>query len=544
MVIVAMKEFDFNNGKIKVDLSNKSRFTLVSYYWGENKVNKGSINKLTYSQQVERLIEDCKRMGVNYYFVLYSQLETINYQEALGLKPRFIQHCLNTLPEFNCIFVDTDLRLKSYPYLLEADSDCWFINWNEFDFDCYNPLQLELPGGIMGFANTETSKKLLKILSENLNPRYAEDKTFSGIITRYFLNTYARCVWLPSTYLYMFDRHEYTPKVGYTKIASYKEELRGTGMKERDLVFVHEDFETGALDDIYNERIKVNRYPPKTDKYLGEKLRCYNVKFKIYSDWGLTKKQAKQYRFDWKDKEKYGIAKVTTLKDYKPQKFRVLRHKKMGETNVLAKVDKRVDEEVIEKFCARCEREGMGYTIIRGSAKANIAYIIYEVMRRYRKNVLLLDINSKPVKVKIGREIDMMCYNMNNDFKESGCYDPRILRTVDGGPLYLRNNEMVRGFLRIWGEYVRRMSEHKALEYAFNISEGLNRLRCRWMKRGEIKRFKIQLREGAGGESKVIRRLMEQCGAREARGEGVRESHRHGSRYGKEYRNKYEGEFK
>lgn len=250
--------------KIKSNFDNKkSNFVLISYYWGENVINKGSIYKLTYGEQVERLIKDCYKTKTNYYFVRYPELETgqISYQNALGLKPYFIKKCLETFSNYNCIFVDTDLRLLKYPILFDIDADCWFLNWSNIDFNCYNPYQIELSGGILGFANTHNSHTLLDILLQEYNPKYSEDKSFSGIITRNFLNIGCRCVWLPENYLYMFEKHEYIPKKGYTKIASYTKELKDSDFKKSDLVFVHEDFETGALDDIYDEKVGRNRYP-------------------------------------------------------------------------------------------------------------------------------------------------------------------------------------------------------------------------------------------------------------------------------------------
>jgi hypothetical protein len=191
-------------------LNPKSSFILVSYYWGEDVVNKGSVYGLTYGQQVKRIIKDCQKLNINYYFVRMIEFEKKGtYQQALSYKPGFIQKCLDLFPNYKCIFLDTDLRVLNYPHLFEVDADCFFINWNEYDWGCYNPYQIVVPGAVLGFANNKGSREMLKILTDYMNKHQhlAEDKTFSGIITRHFMNVYLRCVWLPETYLYMFEKN-------------------------------------------------------------------------------------------------------------------------------------------------------------------------------------------------------------------------------------------------------------------------------------------------------------------------------------------------
>ena len=301
--------------KVQKSINTKRSFILVSYYWGEDIINNGSIYNLTYGQQVKRLIKDCKKVNVNYYFVRYPALENkkVKYQDALGLKPYFIKDCLKRFPQYKCIFIDTDLRLLTYPHLFDIDADCWFLNWSNMDFECYNPYQLELSGAVLGFANTLNSHKLLDILIKEYNPKYAEDKSFSGIITRNFLNIGTRCVWLPDTYLYMFQNHEYTPNKGYTRIINYNQELKNSHLNKRDLVFVHEDFETGALDDIYDQKVGKDRYPPKLDKQFGEKLRCITAKFVFYKNWYMNKKEYNHYRLLLQEQKDEKIITLKTL---------------------------------------------------------------------------------------------------------------------------------------------------------------------------------------------------------------------------------------
>jgi len=556
------------DGIIQTEILNpESTFILVSYYWGKGRVNKGSIYKLTYDQQVERLIKDCKKHKVNYYFVRYPSLEKSGmYMEALGLKPYFIKHAMDVFPSLKCIFVDTDLRLHRYPHLFEIDGDCWFLNWNEIQYDCYNPLQLELPGAILGFANTHNARAMLEILMKTLNVRYAEDKTFSGVITRNFLNIYTRCVWLPENYMYMFSGHTYEPGKGYTKIVNYKEELEGGEYKMSDIVFAHEDFETGALDDVYKERVGRSRWPPNVDRQLGQKLRCYDMKFRTYIDWGLTALQTKQLKVDAKLREAGKLIKVTNVPGEKTYKFPNLRRSsaKMFNENVYTVVTfiDDANREHLPKFVASCEKFSINYVIFKvdDASKINKPLALYKIMKNNPTTVVVyMDVRSiikkEPEMFKV-KSMDFMTINLNSIYSMSNCYDPRILKTLNDNVIYLSNNNLVREFLLIWAEFnnikaIRENLQHKSLEYAFNVSNAVNKMRCYWFSKdyvmGKVLWFngksKDVMRNSYKEQSKKVKRLtgaLEQCGLKPSRSTYSEPYavHRYGSR-GKRGINKY-----
>ena len=263
-------------------LNDKSSFVICSYYWGRDIISKNSIKNLTYGQYAERLISNCKQLNINYHIERYPIFaEKKIYQIALGLKGEIIMRCLNKYPNHKVIFIDVDLQILQFPYLFEIDADCFFINWNEYDFDCYNPYQVQLPGAILGFSNTFNARAMLQILNNYMinHLLYAEDRTYSGIISRNFMNTYLRCVWLPESYMFMFLNHNYDPKLSrYTKVLQLEDQLTDYNYTTKNIVMIHEDFETGALDDVYEKQVgNVDRAPPNEYKQRGEKLRCEKI---------------------------------------------------------------------------------------------------------------------------------------------------------------------------------------------------------------------------------------------------------------------------
>lgn len=551
-----------SNGIVQSEILNpESTFILVSYYWGKGKVNKGSLYKLTYDQQVDRIIKDCQKHKVNYYFVRYPSLEKgKNYQEALGLKPYFIKKCLKAFPQYKCIFVDTDLRMHKYPHLFDMDADCWFVNWNELDYECYNPLQLELPGAILGFANTHNAKRLLDILIDTLNVKYAEDKTFSGVISRHFLNTYCRCVWLPENYLYLFQKHEYEPGKGYTKIATYKEEFSDSEYKVSDIVFAHEDFETGALEDVYNEKVGRSRWPPNVDRQLGEKLRCYDIKFNIYLDWGMTKQQQKQYVVDAKMRDRAGILKLKTVPKesaYKMPSMKAIQAKSYASPfTIVSVVDSNINKDTIEEFMTACRVHKLSYKIykVKDTSNLNKALFLYKVLKTSEAPIVYLDINvtlKKKPEMFYVENMDLITINLNSLFGVSKCYDPRIIKTLSDNCIYLANNQITRQFMLIWAEwnsqrFVEGGLQHKSFEYAFNVSNALNKMRCYWLStdymNGTIMSGVEELHtyKDMPKRTSVLTRSLEQCGKKKSRSSYSQPyaSHKYGSR-GQRGINKY-----
>ena len=547
----------FKNGVIESEILNpNSRFILISYYWGLGKINKNSVHKLTYDQQVERIIKNCQKHKVNYYFMRCPDFEKIPYQIALGYKPDFIEYCFDLFPKYNCIFIDSDLQLLQYPALFEIDADCWFINWNEEDYNCYNPLQIELPGGIMGFGNNHVGRTLIKILKQQFNKKYAEDKSFSGIFTRNFLNIYCRCIWLPITYLYMFDSHTYIPGKGYTKIVTLEEDLKksGSAYKTTDIVFMHEDFETGALEDVYQEKVGKNRYPPKLNKQMGEKLRCFEVKFINYINFGINNVQSNQLLVDAKQKQKEDIIKIKYIPKISafpfnnPLDIKFQTQNNKSYFTIISLIDNNVSTEQITHFINQCNHFKFNFIIYTTDDihKINKPIMFYNILQDLQKPILYLDIHyiikKYPILFNI-TNMDFMTINLNNQFGLSKCYDDRILKPLNDNIFYFNYNKFTLDFLLIWADqnkssFIKNHVQHRSLEYAFNISNALNRLRCYWLPKdyiyGNILTFDktnkhkfLKLSYKDTPKVKSITYSLQQCGLKPARNEEGDATYKH-----------------
>lgn len=551
-------------------LNPKSTFMICSYWWGLGKVNKNSIRGLTYDQQVDRLIGQCRKLKINYYFVRYPIFEEKGlYQIALGLKGEFIMKCLNEIPKYKIIYIDTDLQILRYPHLFDIDADCYFLNWNEYDTECYNPYQVELPGGILGFANTYTSKVLLGILNKYMikNLHLAEDKSFSGILSRHFMNVYTRCVWLPFNYMYMFSKHTYDPSIGkYTHIANFKEELDGEEYKYEDLVMIHEDFETGALDDLFLQRIgKVSRWPPNAYRQFGEKLRCIeNVKYDNYMDFNMSKSQLRHMKVDFKERSDNKYYKNKYIKRIKKGVLKCKLYKKSIKDEskyiLVSLCDNKTDKVTVERFKDSCERFGINYVIynsgINTYGNVNKPRLFNYVLKKYKSNIVYMDINTNikrnPELFNV-KNMDFMMINLNNTSIESEvCSDMRILKTLNDNLYFFAYNNVVLDFMCIWNEYNKYMKyQHKSLEYAFNISLAINKMRCYWLPReyilGPILRYSSRqmffrniYSEKDKKKVSKLTKMLRQCGIKPKLIDGDRlRTHYYGSKKGSVYHNRY-----
>ncbi len=530
--------------------NEKSNFIIISYYWGDGNVNKGSIHGLTYGQQVQRIKADMDKLKINYYIEERKEFEKKgSYMEALSYKTEFIKECIKKFEgQFkNLIFLDTDLRILKYPELFEAEYDCFFINNKQIDFSCFNIYQLILSGAILGFSTSTNSKKLLELLDSTIKKHrnLAEDKLFSGLITRNFLTIPLRCMWLPMNYLYMFSKHVYSPEEGrYTHVASYKEEFEDEFYKQNEVVIAHEDFETGELSDIWAKRVEKNRFPKFFYRQQGEKLRCVkNKDLIIYKDYGLTNKQYSQVKKDYEERseeKEYSIKKVRDItipyKKYKIYKEIKNSSKKMY---VITLIDKKTSQDKINKFEEMCNKLKLNYIIFKQNSKVNLPQLFYNIIRKY-KNIRYISIDTEfdryPKYFDI-KNIDFFVPNQNSDITQSKCYDPRFLRLKNQNIFCFNYSKVTLQFLKIWYSHNTQNNldcQYYSCEKAFNSSFSINILRCFWLP----SEYNIGGKGKCGLLNERIDKKLKQCGIKPSLNNGyISPAHKRGSRKGHPVKN-------
>lgn len=539
---------DVNKVEYSEILNFDSTFILSSYYWGKDRINENSVDKLTYQDQIDRLIDHCREHKVNYYFVRYPIFEQKGmYITALSLKSQFILNTLDKFPEYKVINIDSDFSLLQYPHIFDTDADCFFINWYYLN-SCFAPFNLELPGGVLGFANTHNARVILNILNNYIlkNSNLAEDKTFSGIFTRGFLNLYARCVWLPYNYMYMFKNHEYDQENNeYTHIASYADELKDNIYKKKDLVIVHRDMETYELLNIRGKRVGTKSiWPPNFYRQQGEKLRCLkNVTFNNYVNYGFNKKQMAHFAPDlieWSYDNRYRNMLLPKI-EFVNERLYSEKDLSNDKNFIVISISDNIDK--IHAFKKNCNKHQINYVIFKNNEKSTSkAHLFYKVLQKYKKNIVYININYKLRDFSdfSTKNMDFMTNNTNNNNVQhiKICYDPRVLKISNDNLYYFAYNPLVLNFLQIWASFNKNLKyQDKNLEYAFNKSLSVNKLRCFWLNKtlGDVNKLY------PNDKFKKFTTSIQQCGIKPAltTDGNPLQTHFSGSKQGKNGRNKY-----
>lgn len=526
----------FSSGIVYSNMNNdhNSRFYLAAFYWGSNNINKNSIYNYTYEQQVQNLIADCNKFGVNYFFIRVDSFVKYPYQSVLNLKPTFILYCLNKIKSLTCIYIDTDIRMLKYPELFNTDNDIFVLNWFVTETDCISPYTYDIPGAILGFANNDETKKFLNNIIIH-QPLTMEDKYLSMVLTGSFVAVSMRIMALPTTYLFMFLNHEYIPNYGYKNISTFDNELKLQGYTKNNIVFIHSDFETGELDDVYNSKIHIDRFPNRFNKIIGKKLRCVTKQLWYYRNFGLTRSQEDQFQSDNKMFKKKMIKRdiipINSYTNLNIQKNVIKTYN--GVTNiVITIIDSTTPKSKITKFEKKILKYGIKCIILKknNSKPLNIPKLYYSILGGYLENeiVAFADINTKFTKeirlVLMENNIDFCVRNSNASNRlNSKCFDPRVLNCTDirsNTFIMLRNCNIVRQFLCIYSEFNKRIRDPiEALNTAFNKSMALSKMRCMW------------LSTNRNIKSKGFGKYIEQCGTKEELDDNnsSRKQHYHGS---------------
>ena len=197
-------------------------------------------------------------------------------------------------------------------------------------------------------------------------------------------------------------------------------------------------------------------------------------------------------------------------------------------------------EDNLDKIRRYCAKKKLSYKIIDAE---NIPLILYNLL----KTKPLLYLTNVPNKIQESilktDNMDFMTTNINNTFD---CYDPRILKTLDTNLIYINNHEFTKKFLAIWYEYntslfIKSQLQHKSLEYAFNITNAVNILRCYWIPFKKKHSIIKTIKKSIFGKIDMLRKSLEQCGLKPPRGGDLepKASHKYGSKPVKQPRAKY-----
>lgn len=497
-------------GEVLSKINNPdSNFVITSYWWGRGNVNKNSIRNRTYDKQIYDLAESCDKVKCNYYLVEIPQFAQKGmYQEAIGYKPEFIKRVLNHYREYGktVIYIDSDIIVLKYPALFDTDNDFFSLNYMAYDTSCYAPTEVWLPGGLLGYANTNVGRKMLDMFIEEMRTKksLAEDKVLSGLMTSKYMVINSRCCWVPENYMWIFTTHEYdTDELEYVSISTLAQDIKLEAeendtkpmFKPKDIVMKHEDLETTELGDklLKARNIQDDRFPKNFYKNMGKKLKCPRGKniYYNYVDFGFDKRQQKQ--MEPYNNSLKSIVKNKMLPKYSELKTEIdIKKKYENITNdnfiIVSLIDDDTDDKIVENFIDNCYQYNYSIYKCKDFDKINLPVFLYKMIKKYQMPVLYVNIIYTIEEIpKLFSENkmqqDLMIFNMNN-YKD--CNDPRVLKTLNCDVIYLSNNKRVINTLYLWIQnntksLYKNGFSHKALEYVFNKCLLILKLRCTWL---------------------------------------------------------------
>ena len=203
----------------------------------------------------------------------------------------------------------------------------------------------------------------------------------------------------------------------------------------------------------------------------------------------------------------------------------------------------------IEKFKENCNKYDLNYIIyLSWGNLVDKSLLFSKVLKMYKRNILYLDINLKFKFPKIFtvKNIDLITININNTYLTKKCYDPRVLKTLNDSIYYFAYTPIVLEFLQIWNHFNKDITnQHKNMEYAFNKSLSINKIRCYWLKKKDIGSFKnleynnVYTKQQL--KMKQFTNTLPQCGVKPKldRYGDTLPSHFYGSKYGQVGNDKY-----
>ena len=177
----------------------------------------------TYDKMIDTWNEDCKKQNCNYLSAEYTFFQQPGmYQYGINAKPLFIKKALQSSGGRGILYIDGDMRPNKYPAIFDLKNvDYIARGWNidprsspKYETDiCVDPYIFETSGGIMYFADTPWSHKLLDAWIEELtkfeNKGKAEDRVISLIVMERDFMRQMNIIQLPIEHLWLTDLYTF-----------------------------------------------------------------------------------------------------------------------------------------------------------------------------------------------------------------------------------------------------------------------------------------------------------------------------------------------
>jgi hypothetical protein len=515
-------------GLIQQKLVNpKSKFYIVSYWWGRGNINKNSHDLLTYDQLVDRLIGNCKKNRCNYYFVEYPEFaKPGGYQIAINYKATFVKKALNELAPRNVVYIDTDMAIHKYPNLFDLSYDFIGYNWyadprnvgSRVPAPCYDSFTLQTSGGIMCFGDTVGSRLLLD-LWEKGNKKYpgkADDRILSYVFNKLNSIHLLKVLWLPLEYFWIpyFDyEDEFYVKKAYQKwfrkrgihfdhnYTDYIHFKKFYGIHGRNLFISHpeklteEEMASGLGAD-------PDRVPRLWYLWGGKKKRCQTSKTKpdfvnIPKLYVNNSAQVNSLNNLSVIKDVEGFETYLTKIPYHKFNRKGIKIYRKAVINkspfvVISIVNK--SEQDVEYFMTNCRKKNISCVIFKVSRDVGKASVIYTALKKFKQPVIFLDIKYKierKPKLFYAGNIDFMTINSNytpvfnkSFLKTDPCFDGRVLKSISSDVLYFNNSKEAIDLLHMWDFTMNTTgysNDFLALDKAFNKYSFVLFTRCVWL---------------------------------------------------------------
>lgn len=513
------------NGIATLDFSvnPKSNFVVTSYWWGRGNVNKNSRKSLTYDQLAERLISDCYRTKCNYCFVEVPEFAVPGgYQKAINYKPTFLKNVIkNILPSNfqNAVYIDTDMSIRKHPAIFDLlGYDFMGYNWNwepremfeYFPKECWDPYILHTSGGLMMFTRSQPSQYLLSKWEEWVNkyPGKAEDRMLSIPFNDEDLITKLRCFWLPIEYFWLPYFYEYSDTFHVEKrfqknfkgISFQKgvtEEINFTdfyNIKKSNLVITHPEMLTSE-EMAAKQGADLNRVPMEWFKSQGRKKKCLTDEEELTFNSELffenkTQKFQMKEELNWLKSSKF-LNVIDKSFEIRKKKLDIHSHNFDKDSEVIILSISEGDEDIVEEWKEMMDE--YNYLILKKS-KSSLPSLIYNVMNKYKKDIIYMNINTKLEKDFTGfqrlNNEDFACLNSNAypyysaSLKEK-CKDVRFLNCVTTDYLQFSNNHFAKNILKAWNKECKKtLPLSQSLSLAFNKYMLIMNTRVRWLNPG------------------------------------------------------------